>query len=101
MRTVTQLVIVAPDKALRHGDARSSFEEDQQFEPGVAVQLAVPLGALEDRIAVVVHDQAVATTVFGEFELALADLSGNVLEPVLQDVVLAPGEHYAVEVVPQ
>ena len=65
-------------------------------------ETVVPLGALEDRIAVVVHDQAVATTVFGEFEMALADLEGTTDDPpIVQEVILAPGAHYAVEVVPR
>ncbi|HCH62655.1 MAG: hypothetical protein CL927_12530 [Deltaproteobacteria bacterium] len=90
---------------LTDAEGYAAFEAGEPYtvyaEGELAEELAVPLGALEDRIAVVVHDRAVATTVFGEFEMTLADLSGTRLEPVVKDVVLAPGEHYAVEVVPQ
>jgi hypothetical protein len=91
---------------LTDAEGYAAFEAGEDFtvyaEGELGEESAIPLGSLEDRIAVVVHDQAVATTVFGEFEMALADLEGTTEgPPIVQNVILAPGAHYAVEVVPQ
>lgn len=82
--------------AFEAGDDFTVFAEGSLAEP-----VEVPLSTVEDRVAVVVNDDGVASVAVGDWSMALETPSGVSLSAVEHAFVLSPGDYHAVEVVPR
>ena len=77
-------------------DDHDAFHEDVLGEG-----IEVGLHADAESIVVVVNDLSVAAHVFGEWSLSLTNSNGDELGAMTETLVLAPGAHHAVAVVPE
>jgi len=70
-------------------------------ENDLSGETATSLGAVDDRVLVLVNDQTVSTYIFADWTVALTTSDGIPIAELTQSVVLAPGDHQAIAVVPE